>query len=87
MVIVVNGRLEDERDITKYIEKHYLPNRLTLCLYLMHRKHPHGKNFPVNYLRNLAIRNVATTHYMIMDMDMWPTGRGWHPLISSEYLQ
>lgn len=29
--------------------------------------------YPINYLRDLAIMNVKTTHYLNMDMDMWPS--------------
>ena len=31
--------------------------------------------YPINYLRDLAILNVQTTHYLNMDMDLWPSGR------------
>lgn len=74
MIIVVNGKRDEQKDIIKYLRSHYLPNRLTVLLYLVSRNHPQSKVFPVNYLRNLAIRNVQTTHYMIMDMDLWPSG-------------
>jgi singapore isolate B (sub-type 7) whole genome shotgun sequence assembly, scaffold_11 len=29
--------------------------------------------YPINLLRNLAILNVRTTHYINMDMDLWPS--------------
>ena len=29
--------------------------------------------YPINYLRDLAIMNVRTTHYLNMDMDLWPS--------------
>lgn len=74
MIIIVNGKGDEERDIISYLRTHYLPDRLTICLYLLSRQHPKSKVFPVNFLRNLAIRNVETTHYMIMDMDIWTTG-------------
>lgn len=31
--------------------------------------------YPINYLRDLAIMNVRTTHYLNMDMDLWPSCR------------
>ena len=74
MIIIVNGKLDEEKHVINYIRRHYLPPRLTLCLYFLSYRHPQSKLFPVNYLRNLAIRNVETTHYQIMDMDLWPTG-------------
>ena len=69
MIIIVNGKLDEEKHVINYIRRHYLPPRLTLCLYFLSYRHPQSKLFPVNYLRNLAIRNVETTHYQIMDMD------------------
>ena len=68
-----NGKVEEEKAIIDYLREHYIPKRLTLLIYLVSPRNPQYKTFPVNMLRNLAIRNVRTSHYMIMDMDMWPT--------------
>lgn len=29
--------------------------------------------YPINFLRNIAIMNVVTTHYINLDMDLWPS--------------
>lgn len=58
MIIVVNGHSDEERAISEYIRNTYLPSRLTIIMYLMGHKNPMTKQFPVNLLRNLAIRNV-----------------------------
>ena len=29
--------------------------------------------YPINRLRNLAIQNTLTTHFLVLDMDMWPS--------------
>ena len=29
--------------------------------------------YPINYLRDLAIMNIQTTHFLNMDMDLWPS--------------
>ena len=81
MIIVVNGHSDEERAISEYIRNTYLPSRLTIIMYLMGHKNPMTKQFPVNLLRNLAIRNVETTHYLIMDMDLWPTRNAYHELV------
>ena len=81
MIIVVNGHSHEERAISEYIRNTYLPSRLTIIMYLMGPKNPSAKQFPVNLLRNLAIRNVETSHYLIMDMDLWPTRNAYHELI------
>lgn len=33
--------------------------------------------YPINYLRDVAILNVVTTHYINLDMDLWPTSAEW----------
>ena len=80
MIIVINGRTSDEATIADYIRNTFLPPRLTILLYLMGPQNPQRANFPVNFLRNFAIRNVETSHFMIMDMDLWPTLNAYQEL-------
>ena len=28
--------------------------------------------YPINYLRNVAIEHITTSHFWVADMDMWP---------------
>ena len=30
-------------------------------------------SYPINVLRNLAIRSVRTTHFVVLDVDLWPS--------------
>lgn len=32
--------------------------------------------YPINRLRNLAIQSTLTTHFLVLDMDMWPSRAG-----------
>ena len=73
LVIVLNGPIGFESIMLSFVESHYLPPRLTLLLYLIGDTSPEKGQFPVNKLRNLGIRNIATTHFQILDMDLWPT--------------
>ena len=73
LVIVLNGPLGFEKRMLSFVESHYLPARLTLLLYLIGESSPERGQFPVNKLRNLGIRNIATTHFQVLDMDLWPT--------------
>lgn len=59
-----------ESDATKFISTHSFPNRMTLILYVVNTGHPHYDTFPVNFLRNIAIRSCRTTHFQILDMDL-----------------
>lgn len=49
---------------------HFFPNRFTFILFLTDEEHVYNTVFPVNYLRNLAIRNIRTTHFLVLDMDL-----------------
>ena len=35
-------------------------------------------DFPVNLLRNIAIRNIRTTHFIVTDMDLRLTPSSYH---------
>ena len=37
------------------------------------RRESTSKLYPINLLRDLAILNVVTTHYVNLDMDLWPS--------------
>lgn len=49
-----------------------LPPRFTVILHVVKRKERYFDDFPVNLLRNIAIKNVRTTHFLVTDMDLWP---------------
>ena len=49
---------------------------VTMILYQVRRDHPNYYDFPVNLLRNICIRHITTSHFMVLDIDMWPTARG-----------
>ena len=68
LVIIVYAPLEQQEELLRFVATHHLPRRLTLLLFL----HTGRTDFPVNLLRNTAIRNVATTHFLVLDMDLWP---------------
>lgn len=59
-----------EKEVMTYMNSHLLPPRLSLLLYLVLPGHPFFSEFPVNYLRNLAIRNIRTTHFLVLDVDL-----------------
>lgn len=73
--------------ILKQIELLNLPSRVLLTLYLPLRpsrdciitcqadKCQRKKEtiFPLNRLRNISLRRVNTTHFLLIDMDSWPS--------------
>ena len=36
---------------------------------------PMSEIYPINTLRNIAISKVKTSHFIIADIDTWPSGR------------
>ena len=44
-------------------------------------------DYPVNRMRNIAIENVATTHFFVCDMDLWPSQGLYETILSlSSYI-
>ena len=66
---------QNENYAIRFINNHHFPKRLTFLLYLVDSQHPHYTTFPINLLRNLAIRNIRTTHFLILDMDLRVSSR------------
>lgn len=46
-----------------------LENRIKITLHLQTQE----DFYPINKLRNIAIKNVQTSHFFMTDMDMWPS--------------
>ena len=63
----------------QFINNHHLPQRLTTILRTFDMKEK--RVFPVNMLRNLGIRNIETTHFQVLDMDLWPTTNSFHEMM------
>ena len=54
-----------------------LPVYFSVIFYIVSEGDRYVNDFPVNLLRNIAIRNVVTTHFLVLDMDMWPCSHRW----------
>ena len=74
-------------EVEAYIQKSKYPKRLRLALYVTAISDQkdcvyHFVNdelvcleqtvYPLNRLRNIAIDNTRTSHFILLDMDMWP---------------
>ena len=58
-----------------------LPADLAERVTLLARRHGgDAQTFPINALRNEAIEAVATTHYLLVDVDLWPSESLLHEL-------
>lgn len=70
IVLVIYATSSQEIHLVRYISSHYIPKRVTILFYLVSRYQKSSSVFPINRLRNLAIRNIRTTHFLILDMDL-----------------
>lgn len=51
-----------------------LPERFTVIFYSFSPANPLAKDFPMNLLRNIGIYAVRTSHFLMLDMDIWVNG-------------
>ena len=49
-----------------------MPEQYRIILYIADEKRDKPGVFPINKLRNIAIVNIQTTHFLVLDIDMWP---------------
>lgn len=71
LVFAVQIKSNDKAEIIEIIKSLQLPNRVTVVLMITK---DNCKKFYVNKLRNIAITSIRTTHFLVLDMDLWPLG-------------
>ena len=64
-VIVISSSRRQMRETLDLLGAVNLPERVTTLVYLTD-----SSEFPINRLRNLGIRNIQTSHFMVLDMDL-----------------
>ena len=85
--IAIMTNVTDTEEIETFIQSSNFPDRLRLALYItglpgktdcVYRRTSRGLRcvratiYPLNRLRNIAIQNSLTSHFVVFDMDMWP---------------
>ena len=96
MSIAVLVHKQDLPTVEQFIQDGGFPARLRLALLIVgvsdradcvYRRSGRGLRcvkeeiYPLNRLRNIAIRNTLTSHFVVFDMDMWPAS-GTDSLVS-----
>lgn len=71
--ITLHVKKNDVPDAVRTIHRFQLPDRVRIVLYIPLASRDIPGVYPVNKLRNIAIVNVVTTHFLVLDMDMWPS--------------
>lgn len=102
--ITVYCTASEENEVKEFIEKSDFPPRILLTLYVVvtpsedciFKKTPIGtidcvrsKIYPLNRLRNISIKRVQTTHFIVLDMDTWPSVSTYDEIMKlpKEYLR
>lgn len=67
--VVVHCHPSHIEDILSFFQTASFPNRLILTMVTSS-----SDDYPINTLRNIAIEAAPTSHFMVFDMDVWPTG-------------
>lgn len=68
-----------EKEVQSTIKEYLRFNdtdRLTILFYSYRPGNQYANDFPVNLLRNVGIRQITTSHFLMLDMDMWVKGNG-----------
>ena len=71
MVFVLYSSFSELKNITAQLISNSYPDRIQVLIMPYYRK----SSFPINLLRNLGIAITTTSHFVVMDMDMWPARR------------
>ena len=69
---------EEQELVEQYKRNSFFPKSTHIIPYLS--KVP--TEYPYNKLRNLALKEVTTSHFWVMDMDMWPSSNLYTTLLS-----
>lgn len=48
-------------------------DRIRILSYVAEKNSFFYTNFPINILRNIGIHHTLTTHFILFDIDMWPS--------------
>lgn len=73
--------------VKKQLKAANLPPSTEVILMVASPKSPHFSHFPINRLRNIAIRHVTTSHFLVLDMDLWPSRNPRFHVSPSEHLR
>ena len=65
LVLVISTTNETQQETLDRLGSFHLPERVTTLVYTLA-----SSVFPINLLRNLGIRNIQTSHFMVLDMDL-----------------
>ena len=66
---------EEEKDYLRFLQQRdnamLCSSRVTLMAYISSNGSYFYSNYPINILRNVGIRHTRTSHFIVLDTDMW----------------
>lgn len=68
---------EEVSILDSLINNHFFPKSVHISRYIT----PTPLEYPYNRLRNIALRSITTSHFWVMDMDMWPSDNLYSTLL------
>lgn len=72
MVFTIQVKNNEKDAVVEKVKSLQLPSRVTIVLMITK---DNCNKFYVNKLRNIAITSIRTTHFLVLDMDLWPLGK------------
>lgn len=75
MLLAIHVSSQFQSMVLHFLNTHHLPSRLTTLLLVTSQRSAFGSSFQVNLLRNFAIFNLRTTHFLMLDMDVRVSSR------------
>ena len=75
LLFVVHMKEEEESTFVEFLHRPQnailCSPRITLLAYISQNNSFFHSNYPINILRNIGIRHTRTSHFLILDTDMW----------------
>lgn len=69
---------EEKETVNSLIHNDFFPQTVSVHQYLSSIP----TEYPYNRLRNLSLRGITTSHFWVMDMDMWPSDNLYSTLLN-----
>lgn len=73
IIISIYCEIFELSQLIQWIKSNDIPTRIEFVIFVVESNEWNHITYPMNYLRNIAIKRTRTTHYIILDMDEWIT--------------
>ena len=85
LLFVVHMKEEEESTFVEFLHRPQnailCSPRVTLLAYISRNNSFFHSNYPINILRNIGIRHTRTSHFLVLDTDMWVSQTSYEMLM------